>query len=219
MGPLTRLRYFIGDVLRHVAEFAEDQWFDRTRNVRTSGNVSLLHAGLTAAQFRDSEIYQPARPRHIRRALRDATLQNISEYSYVDLGSGKGRSLFVAAELPFRQVIGVERSQLLHDQANANIQGFRQRIGGCREVLSLEQDALDFVFPSGRIVLYMFNPFGRTTMQQALANLQASLKVEPRHVVVVLLWPRCEDLVATMPGAQLIKKTHEYQIFNLAQAE
>ena len=216
MSFLRRLRYLIGDVLRPVAEFAEDQWFDRTRNVRTSGNVSLLHAGLAAAHFRDSEIYQPARPRHIRRALRDANLQDVGEYSYIDLGSGKGRSLFVAAELPFQQVIGVERSHLLHQQAAKNILRFRGRKGGSSEVLSLEQDALDFVFPSGRIVLYMFNPFGRTTMQQVLERLQASLQTQPRHVVVILLWPRCEDLVAALPGARLVKRTHEYQIFDLA---
>jgi SAM-dependent methyltransferase len=78
-------------------------------------------AGIPADLLADSEFYQPARPRHIREALRAVPVKDFSEHSYVDLGSGKGRTLFVAAELPFREVIGVEFSGVLHDQACANI--------------------------------------------------------------------------------------------------
>ncbi len=206
-----KVRYWAGDVVRGVAEFFEDQWFDRTRNVRTSGNLSLGDSGLAASG--DSEWYQPARPAHIRRALRELSVRDLSGYSYVDLGSGKGRSLFVAAELPFRQITGVELSRRLHEVACANIGRFRYRTQGCTDLRSRNENASEFVFPEGKLVLYLFNPFGAGTMRQVLGNLETSLTRNPRHVVVVLLWPRCEDQVAAMEGMHLLRKRKEYQIF------
>ena len=200
-------------IVRAVAEFFEDQWFDLTRNVRTSGDVSLRSAGIATDELKDSESYQPARPAHIRQALREMPVHDVSHFSYVDLGSGKGRTLFVAAELPFRQITGVEFSRRLHGEACANIRRFRARKRGCGNITSLHANAKDFVFPEGKMVLYLFNPFGFATMQHVLDNLEASLRRYPRHTIILLLWPRCADQVARVAGMQLRWETKQYQIF------
>lgn len=205
--------YAVEPVVRAVREFFEDQWFDRSRRIRTSGNVSLQSAGITAAEHGDSEFYMPARPRHIREALRAMPPHDLSRFSYVDLGSGKGRTLFVAAEFPFRQITGVELSRSLNEQACANIPRFRSPKQRCDRIESLHGNASDFAFPETDLVLYLFNPFGRPTMQQVLSNLAQSLKRNPRHVVVILLWPRAADLVAAIPGMHLHRQTPVYQIF------
>jgi SAM-dependent methyltransferase len=215
-------RDYAGKLLRMVGEFFEDQWFDRTRNVRTSGDTPLVAAGIRAEEMRDSELYVPARPRHIREALREALRAmpplDVTDFTYVDLGSGKGRSLFVAAELPFQKIIGVEFSQLLHEQARANIRRYRtgiglRRVAEDRRITSLHQNAKDFVFPEEKLVLYLFNPFGAETMRTVLANLEASLEREPRPVMVILLWPRWGDLVGAILGMRLCSATRCYQIF------
>jgi SAM-dependent methyltransferase len=202
-------------IVRLTDEFFEDRWFDLTRNVRTSGDTSLLAAGIAADDFHDSEYYVPARPRHIRQALREMPVQDVTGFSYVDLGSGKGRTLFVAAELPFKQIIGVELSCLLHQQACANIRSFRSSTQGCRHITSLHQNAKDFTFPEGHIVLYLFNPFGSATMQCVLNNLKASLQRRPCHIIIILLWPRCGDQVAAIEGMHLRRETRQYQIFEV----
>ncbi len=207
------VRDHVQRIVRVVAEFFEDQWFDRSRNVRTSGDVSLLAAGIAAEQFQDSEYYMPARPAHIRKALREMPVQEVSGFSYVDLGCGKGRSLFVAAELPFKQIIGVELSPVLHKQSCLNVRRFRPRTRGCTHIKSVHQNAKDFTFPPGNIVLYLFNPFGSTTMQRVLNNLDTSRKRHPCHVTVILLWPRCGDQVAALEGMHLRCETRQYQIF------
>ncbi|MDQ2832552.1 MAG: class I SAM-dependent methyltransferase [Acidobacteriota bacterium] len=208
-----KARYHVERIFRTASEFFEDQWFDLSRNVRTSGNVSLQTAGVARDQHPDSEFYQPARPAHIRQALHEIPVQNVSDYSYIDLGSGKGRTLFIAAELPFRQITGVEFSRMLHDQTCENIRRFRHRKQGSSNIASLHRNAKDFVFPENRLVLYLFNPFGSETMQHVLNNLEASLKRNPRHVVILLLWPRCSDQVAAIEGMSLRRETRQYQIF------
>lgn len=203
--------------VRTVREFFQDQWFDRTRNVRTSGNVSVEQIG-TAAH--DSHDYQPARPAHIRHVLHQLPLRDVTPYSYIDFGSGKGRTLFIAAERPFRQIIGVELSQRLHDEARANIRTFRRwKRTWAREIKSLHQNATDFEFPAGPLVLYLFNPFGRDTAERVLSNLNASLGRDPRRVIIILLWPRWEDLVGGITGAHLCATGSYYRIFDLNPAQ
>ena len=206
-------RVKLQNLFRIVGEFFEDVWFDRSRNVRTSGNVSLRAAGIPREIFQDSEIYQPARPRHIRQALGQLPIQSVSDFSYIDLGSGKGRSLFVASELPFRQIIGVELSHRLHNQACDNIRRFRFWGRGCRSIVALHENAKDFEFPAGNLVLYLFNPFGAATIRKVLNHLELAMREQPRHVIIVLLWPRCEDQVAAIQGMHLTHATREFQIF------
>ena len=201
--------------IRRLAEFFKDQWFDRSRNVRTSGEVMLDSVGVPSEELQDSEPYQPARSAHTRRALSEMPVRDVSDFSYVDLGSGKGRTLFVAAELPFKQITGVEFSRRLHDQACANIRSFRFWKPGCRNITSVYGNAKDFAFPDSNLVLYLFNPFGPATMKHVFDNLEASLRLHPRHVIVVLMWPRPGggDLVAAVKGMHLIRETKRYQIF------
>ena len=196
------LRYKLQDAARFVQEFVQDQWFDATRRVRTAGNMTLRRAGI--ARPADSEFYMPARPWQVRYALATAVpAATAHAYAYVDLGSGKGRSLFVAAEWPFREVVGVEFSPLLHERAVANVATYRHRGRRCGPIRPVHADAADFAFPDGPLVVYLFNPFGADTTRRVFANLAASLQRQPRHAVVVLLWPRQGDVVAAVPGMQL----------------
>ena len=59
----------------------------------------------------------------------------------------------------------------------------------------------------------MFNPFGRATMQHVLQNLDRTRHRQPTHLIVVLLWPRCQDQVAALEGMRLHRETEQYQIF------
>lgn len=198
---------------RRLREAVEDQWFDRTHHVRTMGDVSLWQAGIADADKADSELYVPARPANIRDALRDARIADASQYTFVDFGSGKGRAIFVAAEQPFRRIVGVEFSAKLHAEACRNVQTFRFRGQDGSRIEPLHQNAMEFAFPEGPLVLYLFNPFGAATMQVVLDHLEQSLLRDPRHVIVILLWPRCGDQVARVQGMQRVCATRRHEIF------
>ena len=198
---------------RYVREFVEDGWFDRTHHVHTMGDVSLGQAGIADGDKADSELYVPARPANIRDALRAAPIRDASAYTFVDFGSGKGRAIFVAAEMPFRRLIGVEFSAGLHAEACRNVETFRFRGRGAGTIEPLHLNAKEFVFPKGPLLLYLFNPFGAATMQVVLDRLAASLEQAPRHTVVILLWPRCGDQVERVPGMRRVCSTRRHEIF------
>jgi hypothetical protein len=153
-----------------------------------------------------------------RAALQDLPVTNLPAYTFVDMGSGKGRMLFVAAELPFRKVMGVEFATGLHQQALENITRYRYRGRRCGDIESVLADAAEFEFPNGNLVLYLFNPFGPEVMARMLGNLERSIKMQPRHVVVVMLWPENADMVARIEGMSLFSRTSRYHIYQIGSA-
>jgi SAM-dependent methyltransferase len=205
----------IRDRVHQLAERIENKLFDYTRNVQTSGHLSLRRIGVAEKDLLDSEGYVPARAANVRRAIVESQIKNYPECTFVDLGSGKGRALFVAAELPFKEIVGVEFSQLLHRLAVENIASFSYRPNGCHSIHSVHANAMEFKLPPGPLVLYMFNPFGPETMQRILENLAESLRDDPRPVTLILLWPRCAGLMADLPQARLKSATRRHQIFEI----
>jgi SAM-dependent methyltransferase len=199
----------------------EDWWFDTTRRVQTSGLVARPPASKIVGEISDSHIYGPVRVANAHAALRDLPLGgaqdggggDYSQYTFIDMGSGKGRVLFVAAEYPFRKVIGVEFSNALHDDALANLKRYKFPRRRCADIEPVHVDARDFEFPNDNLVIYLFNPFGPEVMEKMLANLERSLETHPRHAIVVMLWPDHSDVVERMPMMRVYRKTRRHHIF------
>jgi SAM-dependent methyltransferase len=104
-----------------------------------------------------------------------------SEYDFVDLGSGRGFALLLAAAYPFRSITGVEFARELYDEARANIAwaGARQRLR-IQDITLLHASALDFPIPDRPTVFFLYNPFTGSVMEAFLDRLMASLRSAPR---------------------------------------
>ena len=193
----------------------EDWWFDTTRHVQTSGLVHRPRTTGFVGELKDSYIYGAVRVTNAHAALRDLPIGggDYSQYTFIDVGSGKGRVLFVAAEYPFRKVMGVEFSDALHDDAVANLKRYKFPKRRCADIEPVHADAREFEFPNGNLVIYLFNPFGPEVMERMLANLERSLGKQPRHAIVVMLWPDHSDVVERMPIMRVYRKTRRHHIY------
>lgn len=142
--------------------------YDAVHRVETRSNAELYNLTvLTDARgcFR----YEPTPASSIRHVLKCIRV-DFEQTSFVDMGSGKGRCLLVAAEYPFARVIGVEFAKELHETACRNIRKFRGK-RRCRDVTSCHADARDFPFPPGSLLLHFSNPFGDQVMESVLGNI------------------------------------------------
>jgi SAM-dependent methyltransferase len=213
MGLGSSINRLGGAAIRSYVRSIEEWRFDTSRHVQTAGNVKLRDAGPLVGEIRDSLMYGPVRAANAHTALRDLPCGDLSEYTFIDVGSGKGRMLFVAAEYPFRKVAGVEFSKDLHEQALTNIGTYKHRRQRCGDIESILANAATFEFPDEKLVIYMFNPFGPEIMREMLANLERSLEKSPRHVVVVMLWPERADMVAGMPLMKKYRETRRYHVY------
>jgi hypothetical protein len=95
----------------------------------------------------------------------------------------------LAAQYPFRKVLGVELWEDLHQIALANLDSFRERADCATDVTSIRMDAAEFPLPEEPLVLYFFNPFPEAVLARALANLRESLARAPRRVYVLFYGP------------------------------
>jgi len=117
-------------------------------------------------------------------------------YTYVDLGAGKGKTLFLAAQLPFIKVIGVELSHKLVTIARKNIQTQRNFNLKCKDIDVVEADATAYEFPSTPLVIYCFNSFPEPIMRLVLENLRQSLQENPREIYMIYTHPALESVIS-----------------------
>src|ERR1700693_3337466 len=92
-------------------------------------------------------------------ALHQQTRLDFRDFAFLDLGSGKGRTLLMASDYPFRRIVGVELLAALHQAAQENLSKYRSESQKCVALESICADATEFHFPAEPTVLYLFNPF------------------------------------------------------------
>lgn len=123
-------------------------------------------------------------------------------FTFVDLGSGKGRALLLASRYPFRRIVGVEIAPELSEVATANIQRFAAPWRMCREIEAHTGDAAEFVYPAGPLVLFLYQPFLAPVLKRCVRNLAQSLAAERREVYVVYVNPVFEREMKNVPGLE-----------------
>jgi SAM-dependent methyltransferase len=128
--------------------------------------------------------YQPTEPA-VFHEMMGALGIHFPQFTFIDIGSGKGRVLLMAAEYPFRRVAGVELLTTLHRIAEQNIEKYKSIVLPCRTVESVCMNAVDFEFPEEPIVLYLFNPLGEVNLVKVVENLNRSLQKSPRPSYVL----------------------------------
>ena len=121
-------------------------------------------------------------------------------FTFVDMGSGKGRALLLGSRFPFRRIVGVEIAPELAKTAEANIERFSAPWQRCREIEVRTGDAAEFAYPAGSFILFLYQPFLAPVLKQCLRNLARSLGAEPREVYVVYVNPVFERLMKNVPN-------------------
>ena len=111
-----------------------------------------------------------------------AFLHVSSETVLVDLGCGTGRTVFFLSRLRLRSVIGVEANPRVFDLLQQNRDRFR--FNKRTPIKLMNRDAATYEFHD-ETVLFMFNPFGKTTLSKVLENLRRNLQQNPRPMSIV----------------------------------
>ncbi|HWW15353.1 MAG TPA: class I SAM-dependent methyltransferase [Candidatus Dormibacteraeota bacterium] len=135
------------------------------------------------------------------------------DFIFVDLGSGKGRTLLMASDYPFRRIVGVELLPALHQAAQENLSKYRSASQKCFALESICADATEFTFPAEPTVLYLFNPFPESGLKRMIANLEQSLQAHPRAVFVLYHNPLLEHVLSESAVLSKIGGTHQYSIY------
>lgn len=156
--------------------------------------------------------YQATEPGLFREMLSHLKI-DFRDFTFIDLGSGKGRTLLMAADFPFRRILGVELLPALHEIALENIRRYKSESQQCSAVESMCKDAREFLFPTEPIVLYLFNPLPEAGLRQVIQNLESSLRENPRPVYVLYHNPLLEHVLAESVVLKKVDGTEQYTIY------
>lgn len=117
----------------------------------------------------------------------------IEAYTFVDVGAGKGRALLLAAELPFRKVIGVELNEELAHIAQQNISRWHRLARPRARIRVLRQDVMEFPWPRTPLLIYLNNPFDCELIERMTAKIAAAAAAGPGLVDVLYVNPACTE--------------------------
>jgi SAM-dependent methyltransferase len=165
--------------------------------------------------------YQPTEPaafREMMDALKTAALReqpdfNFADFTFLDLGSGKGRTLLMASDYPFRRIVGVELLPSLHAIAQENLAKYKSESQRCFALESVCADATVFPLPEDLLVIFLFNPFPESGMWQVMRNLERSLHAYPRPAYVVYHNALIEYVLAESAALRKIVSAEQYSIY------
>jgi SAM-dependent methyltransferase len=187
-----------------------DMEYDWEHRVNTTSGTVGWRARLLGA-FHSP--YQATEPGLFREMMASLPI-SFKEFTFVDIGSGKGRTLLMASEYPFRRIIGVELIAELHRAAEENIRVYNSATQRCSQIEAVCGDACEFAFPADPLMIYLFNPLPEAGMRRLIGNLEQSLAENPRIAWVLYHNPLLEHVIRERAGFEKLGGTEQYSLYS-----
>jgi len=160
--------------------------------------------------------YQPTDPaafREMLAALVEHTHLDFHDFTFLDLGSGKGRTLLMASGYPFHRILGVELLPALDQIAQENLRHYKNEAQQCFALETICADATTFPLPDEALVVYLFNPLGESGLGRVVTNLDQTLRANPRPLYALYHNPLLEHVLAESSCLRKIAGTHQYSVW------
>jgi hypothetical protein len=196
--------------LRTKAE--RDERFDQQLGTDTGGIQDIQGHQVAGANAKHGISHIASDAGDFEAMMRDLELP-VPEYTFVDLGCGKGRALILAAQHPFARVIGVDFVPAFVESAAANIQAAARRVSFRSEIQVEVGDAAEFSFPDGPVLLYLFNPFDAPIVRRVALNAHRSWQADRRPFTIMYMNPLHVDEV-TAAGWRLRQQSSSWARFS-----
>jgi SAM-dependent methyltransferase len=152
--------------------------FDLEFGVRTSGLVAGRDLKSGHRHDRHSTAYYGVAPSVfqalIKKWKRSGPVAAMEEFTFVDVGAGMGRAVLLASEMPFKAVVGVELNATLTGIARRNAAVWRKAGRAHAPIRIVCGDAVEYKWPTGPCLAFLFNPFGETVMRRLVKSWKRS---------------------------------------------
>ena len=171
--------------------------FDRLHGTDTSGFCAATDLPTHETARAYAIDYAGSQPNVLRLAL--AKLPKVDDFTFIDLGCGKGRALLVASEFSFRDIIGVELSSPLAKITRHNAAIMAQRFPRRTPVRVAVGDASNYPLPPGNLVVFLYNPFHAELIANVVAGVETALAAETRSIYVIYYNPMASHCFDASP--------------------
>ncbi len=199
IGPRTLMR----SALRLRVDpdaYAVDSGFDGRFGTDTDRKLTPAEAGLPPDRRRHATMYFPTMDQDLAAMLAALAWPEraLASSTFIDIGSGKGRVVLLAAMRRFREVIGLELSPVLHRIATANLARLTAAGALTSPARLVCGDATELEVSAGPFVGFLYHPFREPIAARVVARLNASLTAAPRPAAILYGHPTLQP--ALDPG-------------------
>lgn len=196
----SRRRRYLNQVARG------NRWFDYWLGTDTSGIQTSARYSRRRAALNPKARYEPVNEGGLRTII-ECLVPDPSEYSFFDIGSGKGKALIIAGNYPFKQVRGIELDQRLHLIAENNLAMAGQKMQRrCAEIRSTQADAVACSEYADHSVIFLFNSFQDDQLKRLVDRISEHARRNDGHTVLVCLTPtRWERIDSSSEFRELIR--------------
>lgn len=188
LAPRDIVTKYLTSVRNNPRTEASDE-FDLKHGVETTLRVHPTDLDIKSSNWIHAGAYFPTPTKLLMEILPTLNIR-FEDFTFVDLGSGKGRIVLLASDFPFREIIGVEFSTELHAAAERNVASYSTISQQCRKIILLCMDFTEFEFPPTPMVLYLYNPASETVIRTLAQKIAQSLSRHPRDVWIIYVTPR-----------------------------
>ena len=220
-GVVGSLWYLAGQLLECIKDSTPERRRSRFGDIDYDCDHAVdttwarLPLSVRLREIFSERLYQPTAEDEFAEIMRHMADVDLTSFTFIDLGSGKGRALLMAAMYPFGRIVGVEVQPELHAIARRNLEIFSRPGQLCRRIESLCADAREYDFPRENLVLYLFNPFPAYVMREVLEKLAASARHAPRPIFVLYNAPFEKQEFERIAELESFCEAPQFQIYRL----
>jgi SAM-dependent methyltransferase len=154
-----------------------------------------------------------ATPIRFFRSLLGKLALDYANTTFIDLGCGKGRTLLLASDYPFRAIIGVEISRELCDMAMENVKRYCSRHRKCSNISvrcqGIDECEYSAHGPSDHVLVYLFNPCGEAVLRTGLQKIHRVV-ARGGMVTIVYVNPTCRDVLAESGWLEQVRQAEVF---------
>jgi SAM-dependent methyltransferase len=162
-----------------IFEVVKEHFEDRRLGIEADEEIFRKDESL----HKDKHIYSPTYYSILKRVFDHLELE--PDDVFVDLGCGKGRVCFFAAERNVKKVIGIDLDEDMLDIAKDNLRNLRI-VHAPVEFIRADAAAFD---PIDGTVFFMYDPFGYRTVLEVIKNIKRSFTARPRKIRIIYYAP------------------------------
>jgi SAM-dependent methyltransferase len=213
VGALKMLKHGAEKLVRDLSPSSlQPDPFDVRYGTDTAQIISVGALDIPDERLAHSNRYEAVVPEMFDCIMQDLNIQ-YRRFSFVDVGSGKGRAMLLASRFPFKEIVGVEISAALTIIAERNIRLFRDDSQQCFAIRPTCVDGGSFELPLVDAVLYFNNPFDEQVMRPLLSRIEQSLSAHSRKFLVAYQRPLHRKLWDRSDAFRLRCERERYVIY------
>ena len=187
-NPAALPRLIVKNITYPFSSQAAAQRYDRRLGIDTDGWIEPTDMDIDGETAGRSHAYAGT-PAGVAQFLIARIAERARGFIFIDVGSGKGRVLLIAARFPFRRIVGLEHSAQLNEIAAQNVRRFAARNPSMTPVDLFTGDATRLALPEEPLVVFLFNPFGPEAVADFAQALKRSHEQAPRKIICIYYNP------------------------------